>query len=40
LSGLIAIRFLMGYLSSHSLAVFGWYRIALAATVALALLVQ
>lgn len=40
ISGLFAIRFLLGYLSSHSLAVFGWYRIGLAAIVATVLLVQ
>ncbi len=40
LSGLLAIGFLMRYLSRHSLAVFGWYRIGLAAIVALVILVQ
>lgn len=39
-SGLFAIGFLIKYLSSNSLAVFGWYRIGLAAIVALVLLVQ
>lgn len=39
-SGLLAVGFLMRYLSTHSLAVFGWYRIGLAAVVALVLLVQ
>ena len=39
-SGLIAVGFLMRYLASHSLALFGWYRIGLAAIVALILLVQ
>lgn len=39
-SGLLAIGFLMRYLSSHSLAVFGWYRIGLAAIVVTVLLVQ
>ena len=39
-SGLVAIGFLMNYLSRHTLAVFGWYRIGLAAIVALVLLVQ
>lgn len=39
-SGLLAVGFLLRYLSTHSLAVFGWYRIGLAAVVALVLLVQ
>lgn len=29
ISGLLAVGFLMRYLANHSLAVFGWYRIAL-----------
>ena len=40
ISGLIAVGFLMRYLSRHSLAVFGWYRIGLAAVLALIILVQ
>lgn len=40
ISGLIAVGFLMRYLSKHSLAVFGWYRIGLAAILAVVLLVQ
>ncbi len=40
ISGLLAIGFLLRYLSRHSLAVFGWYRIALATTIALVILVQ
>ena len=40
ISGLLAVGFLMRYLSKHSLAVFGWYRIGLAAVVAVILLVQ
>lgn len=40
ISGLIAVGFLMNYLSKHSLAVFGWYRIGLAAILATILLVQ
>jgi undecaprenyl-diphosphatase len=40
LSGVLAVGFLMRYLSTHSLAVFGWYRVSLAAVVALVLLVQ
>jgi len=39
-SGLIAVGFLMKFLSKHSLAVFGWYRIALALVLATILLVQ
>lgn len=33
LVGYLAVRFFMRYLGSHSLAVFAWYRLALAATV-------
>jgi len=40
ISGLIAVGFLMKYLSRHSLAVFGWYRIGLAVVLAVILLVQ
>lgn len=40
ISGLVAVGFLMRYLSRHSLAVFGWYRIGLAAIIAIILLVQ
>jgi len=32
-SGLLAIKFLMNYLAKHSLAVFAWYRLGLAAVV-------
>lgn len=39
-SGLIAVGFLMKFLSKHSLAIFGWYRIGLAAVLAVILLVQ
>lgn len=39
-SGLLAVGFLMRYLSKHSLAVFGWYRIGLSLVVATVLLVQ
>lgn len=34
-SGLLAIRFLLGYLKKHGLAVFGWYRIIFAVIIAL-----
>ena len=40
ISGLIAVGFLMRFLSKHSLAVFGWYRIGLAVVLATILLVQ
>lgn len=40
ISGLLAVGFLMKYLSRHSLAAFGWYRIALASVLAVILLVQ
>ncbi len=39
-AGLFAVGFLMRYLSKHSLAVFGWYRIGLAVVLATILLVQ
>lgn len=38
--GLLAIGFLLKYLRKHSLQLFGWYRVALAAVVALVLLVR
>lgn len=40
ISGLLAVGFLMRYLAKHSLAVFGWYRIALAGVLVVVLLVQ
>ena len=40
ISGLIAVGFLMKFLSKHSLAVFGWYRMGLAVVLATILLVQ
>jgi undecaprenyl-diphosphatase len=39
-AGLVAVGFLMRYLSNHSLAIFGWYRIGLAAVLAVFLLIQ
>ena len=39
-SGLIAVGFLLRYLARHDLAVFGWYRLGLAAIVAVILLLQ
>jgi len=40
ISGMFAVGFLMRYLSKHSLALFGWYRVALSVVVATILLVQ
>lgn len=40
IAGLIAVGFMMRYLSRHSLALFGWYRIGLAAIITVVLLVQ
>lgn len=39
-AGIIAIKFLLGYLRKHDLKVFGWYRLGLAAVVAVVLLLQ
>lgn len=39
-AGVFAIGFLMKYLANHSLAIFGWYRIGLAAVLGLVLLLQ
>jgi undecaprenyl-diphosphatase len=39
-SGLLAVSFLIGYLSKHGLALFGWYRIGLAALLSVGLLLQ
>lgn len=40
IAAIIAIHFLLKYLSNHGLALFGWYRIGLAAVVVGVLLVQ
>lgn len=40
IAGLLAVGFLMRYLAKHSLAVFGWYRVGLAAVLTVILLVQ
>ncbi len=40
ISGLFAVRFLMKYLANHSLAVFGWYRVALSGVIVAILLLQ
>ena len=39
-AAMLAIHFLLKYLSKHGLALFGWYRISLAAVVITVLLVQ
>ena len=39
-AGILAIHFLLKYLSRHGLALFGWYRLAFAAVVIAVLLVQ
>ena len=39
-SGILAVGFLLKYLARHDLSVFGWYRIGLAAVIAVVLLVQ
>lgn len=40
IAGMLAVGFLMKYLAKHSLAIFGWYRIGLAAILGLVLLIQ
>lgn len=40
IAAILAIHFLLKYLSNHGLALFGWYRISLAAVVILVLLIQ
>lgn len=40
ISGLLAVGFLMRFLERHSLAIFGWYRIALAGVLVIVLLLQ
>lgn len=39
-SGLLAVSFLINYLSKHGLAIFGWYRIGLASVLSVAILLQ
>ena len=39
-AGIIAVGFLMKYLSTHGLAIFGWYRIGLSAILTLVVLLQ
>lgn len=39
-SGIAAVHFLLKFLSRHGLAIFGWYRVILAAIIAVWLLVQ
>ena len=38
IAGMIAVTFMLSYLKRHSLAVFGWYRVALGAVVLVTLL--
>lgn len=40
IAGMVAVGFMMRYLSKHSLALFGWYRIGLSAILAIVLLLQ
>lgn len=40
ISGLVAVGFLMRYLENHGLSLFGWYRIGLAAIIAVILVVR
>lgn len=40
ISGLLAVGFLMRYLARHSLAIFGWYRLFVAAVLIVILLIQ
>jgi undecaprenyl-diphosphatase len=40
IAGILAVKYLLKYLENHSLAIFGWYRLALAAVVVVVLLVQ
>jgi undecaprenyl-diphosphatase len=40
ITGMLAIHFLLKYLSRHGLALFGWYRVVLATVVVAILLVQ
>ena len=40
IAGILAIGFLMRFLSRHGLAAFGWYRVALAGVLLLVLLIQ
>jgi undecaprenyl-diphosphatase len=40
IAGLLAVSFLINYLSKHGLALFGWYRVGLASVIAAVLLVQ
>jgi len=39
-AGIIAVKFLLQYLASHSLAIFGWYRVIIALIIGIVLLLQ
>lgn len=39
-AGLLAVGFLLRYLSRHDLKLFGWYRLGLAAIIVLVILLQ
>ena len=38
LGAAVSIKWMVGYLQRHDLSIFGWYRLAIAAIVAVALL--
>lgn len=40
IAGILAIRFLLNYLSKHGLQLFGWYRLGLVVVVGVVLLIQ
>ena len=40
IAGMLAVSFMLNYLSKHSLALFGWYRIVLGAVVLLVVLIH
>lgn len=40
ISALIAVKFLISYLSKHGLALFGWYRLVLASVISMLFLVE
>jgi undecaprenyl pyrophosphate phosphatase UppP len=40
IAGIFAVGFLLKYLSGHSLAIFGWYRVSLATIITVIILLQ